>query len=89
MKRGHDGLESGDFRLRVDADGNAVAIVGDAHIVVGEECDLDIVTAVHHRLVARVVEDLPNEVMEAFGTRRPDVHAGALPDRLEPFEDGY
>ena len=34
-----------------------------------------------------VVERLPDEVVEALGTGRPDVHSRTLPDRLEPLED--
>ena len=36
----------------------------------------------------RVVENLPDEMMEAGGADAADVHAGALADGLEPFEDG-
>ena len=40
-----------------------------------------------HRLVDRVVDDLPDEVVQAAGVGRADVHARALADRLEPLED--
>ena len=40
------------------------------------------------RLVDGVVDDLVDEVVEAAGARRADVHARAQPDRLETFEDG-
>ena len=41
-----------------------------------------------HRLVDGVVEDLPREVVEPGGADAADVHAGALADGLEPFQDG-
>ena len=41
-----------------------------------------------HRLVDRVVERFPDEVMEAGAADAADVHAGALANRLEAFEDG-
>ena len=41
-----------------------------------------------HRFVDRVVEDLPDEVMEAGRADAADVHAGPAPDGLEPFENG-
>src|SRR5262245_50092308 len=40
-----------------------------------------------HRLVDAVVEDFPDEVMEARRTDAADIHARPLPDRLEPFQD--
>ena len=41
-----------------------------------------------HRLVDGVVEDLPDQVVQAGGADAADVHAGTLADGLEPFEDG-
>ena len=41
-----------------------------------------------HRLVDGVVEDLPDEVVQPDGADAADVHAGALADGLEAFEDG-
>ena len=35
-----------------------------------------------------VVDDLVDEVVQAPLTGGTDVHAGTLPDRFEPFEDG-
>ena len=40
------------------------------------------------RLVDRVVDDLPDEVVQAALAGRADVHAGALAHRLEALEDG-
>src|SRR5437868_13678931 len=50
--------------------------------------DLDAVVAAGKRLVDRVVDHLVDEVMEAAGTRRADVHARAQPHRLEALENG-
>ena len=41
-----------------------------------------------HGLVDRVVEDLPDEVMETGAADAADVHARAAPNGLEPLEDG-
>ena len=41
-----------------------------------------------HRLVDGVVEDLPDQVVQAGGADAADVHAGPLANRLEPFENG-
>src|SRR5687767_7079364 len=40
-----------------------------------------------HRLVYRVVEDLPGEVMEAAAADAADVHSGPATNRVEPFEN--
>src|SRR5206468_11791024 len=40
-----------------------------------------------HRLVDAVVEDFPDEVMQAGRADAADVHAGPLPDRLQAFQD--
>ncbi len=40
-----------------------------------------------HRLVDGVVEDFPDEVVQPGRADAADVHAGALPDRLQTFEN--
>src|SRR4026208_561947 len=41
-----------------------------------------------HRLVDRVVEDLPDEVVQARRADAADVHPRPAPDGLEALEDG-
>src|SRR6478672_3711795 len=48
---------------------------------------VDLVVATRERLVDAVVDHLVDEMVEAAGARRTDVHARPEPDRLEPFED--
>ena len=88
MKRGHDGLEGGYFRLGMLVNRHASAVVCNAYLVVGKKSDLNVRGMPAHRFVARVVEHLPDEVMEAVGTGRSDVHARALTDRLETLKNG-
>src|SRR3990167_8058573 len=88
VERGHDGLKRRDLRLRIDADGDAVAVICDAHVAVGEERDLYFIASIRHRLVARVVKGLPDEMVETVGTGRPDIHARALPHRFKTLKDG-
>jgi hypothetical protein len=47
----------------------------------------DAVAVAVHRLVDRVVEQLPDEVMQAGAVEPADVHAGPLANRLQPFEN--
>ena len=49
--------------------------------------DVDPGAVAGHRLVDRVVDDLPDQVVQSGETGGPDVHAGPLADRIEPFED--
>ena len=66
--------------------GNAATVVGDADAVARKERDFDIIGEPAHRLVARVVENFPDEVVKAGFIGRADVHAGASANRLEAFE---
>ena len=87
MEHGHDHFEGGDLRLLVDVDGNAAAVVDHAHAIAGQERDLDVVGESAHGLIARVVENLGDEMMQAVRPRRADIHARTLADRLQAFQD--
>ncbi len=58
-----------------------------SHAAVGQQRDLDAVAVAGQRLVDRVVDDLPDQVVQAALAGRADVHAGPLADRLEALED--
>ena len=88
VQSSHDGLKCRYFRLLMDVDWDAAAVVGDTHFVLRQKRYLDIVRKPSHRFVTRVVEYLPNEVMEAVGAGRADIHAGAATHRFKPLEDG-
>ena len=89
VERREDQLECGLLVLRVDVDGDAAAVVVDLDLApVRAEADLDPRGPAVDDLVDGVVDDLPDEVVEPPGVDASDVHAGALADRLEPFEDG-
>ena len=85
--REHD-LDGGLLLLGHHRDGDAAAIVthGDAPVRMHRDVDLRAVPG--QRLVDRVVDDLPDEVVQATDARRADVHAGALAHGLEALEDG-
>ena len=73
--------------LVVDADRNAASVVRDRHRIVRVDRHFDVVAEARERLIHRVVHDLVHEVVQASRGRRADVHAGALPDRLQAFQD--
>ena len=87
MKCGHDGLKCGDLCLGVDVGGDAAAVVCHAHTAIGHERYFDVVGMASHSLVARVVEDFRNEVVETGDIGRTDIHTRATTDRFEALED--
>ena len=75
----------GVLACRVLADRDATTVVDDGHKTIRGDRDLDLLSVTRHRLVDRVVDDLPDEVMELVGG--PDVHAGAPSNGLEALQD--
>jgi hypothetical protein len=69
------------------ADRHAAAVVLDGDDAIGLDRDPDGLGLSGHRLVDRVVDDLPDQVMETARVGRADVHARALADSLEALED--
>src|SRR5215218_1418744 len=87
VKRGHDDLGGRTLLLLVLLDRDTAAIVRDRDAVVGMQGDADRVAVTRDRLVDGVVDDLVDEVMEAAGPGRSDVHPRAPADGLEALED--
>jgi len=81
-----DDLE-GVLARRMLADRHAAAIILDGDNAILLDGDGDLVRVAGHRLVDRVVDDLPHQVVEAPLVGRADVHPGTLPNGLEPLED--
>jgi hypothetical protein len=71
-----------------DAGRDATAVVHDLDPAVWHQGDLDVVGVAGERLIDGVVDNLPDQVMQTTLAGGADVHAGALADRLQPFEDG-
>ena len=89
VEHGEDHFERGLLRLRVHVDRNPAAIVFDRdRRAVLVQRDADVRGVAVHRLVDRVVENLPDQMMQPGGADAADVHAGPLADRLEAFENG-
>ena len=90
MERREDHLQRARAALGMAVHGHPAAVVGDGHgRPVGVQRHLHVLGVAVHRLVHRVVEDLPNKVVQAGRPDAADVHAGALADRLQSVEDGY
>ena len=87
VQDGEHDLDGGDMFLGMDVDGDAAAVVDALHAAVFHDIHVDIGAVSGQGLVDRVVDDLVYQVMQAARARRADVHARALADRLQAFED--
>ena len=72
----------------MEVDRETTAVVGDPDAAVGEQHHVDGVAVSGERLVDRVVDDLPDEVVQTALAGGPDVHTGPLADRLQTLENG-
>ena len=89
VEHGHDDLEGAlplVLALGVGLEGDAAAVVDDPAAAVGQQGDVDAVALAGHGLVDGVVDDLPDEVVEAGEAGRADVHAGPASDGLEALQ---
>lgn len=68
-------------------DRDAAAVVGDLNTTVFQNPDDDLVGEAYHRLVHRVVDDFPDQVVQTALSGGPDVHARAFADGFEAFEN--
>ena len=84
----HHRLERRDFGLFVYLNRDAPAVVRDTHHVARKQSHFYIVAKSAHRLVARVVKNLPHQMVQAVGARCADVHAGAAAHRLQTLQYG-
>lgn len=87
VQLGHDHLD-GRHPLRVHRDRNTAAVVHDLDTAIGQQRDVDTRGVTRHRLVDRVVDDLPDQVVQTSLARGADVHTGPFTNRLEALENG-
>ena len=74
--------------LGVDPDRDAAAIVADGDRVAAlVERNVNVIRVAVDVLVNGVVEDFPDQVVQALGVDAADVHGGPLANRLQAFED--
>ena len=83
----HHGRPPGCPRSGATSVGMPRPLSHDPDAAVGEQGDLDAVAVAGQRLVDGVVDDLPDQVVQAALAGGADVHARALADRLEALED--
>ena len=88
MQRGEDDFEGRllELLVRVDRDAASVVLDGDRGAVLVER-HLDGVALAGEELIDRVVDDLPDEVMQPARVDPADIHRGPSPYGIEAFED--
>ena len=83
----HHNLHRGRAR-GMHRDRNTTAIVSNLHAAVGKQAHLHLGGITRHGLVDRVINNLPNQVVQAAHAGRTDIHTGALTDRFQALQDG-
>ena len=66
---------------------NTTAVVVDAATAIGQQGDVDAGAITSHGFVDGVVDNFPDQVMQASKTGGADVHAGALADGIEALKN--
>jgi hypothetical protein len=87
MQRGEDGRNRRKTRLGHLVDRDAASVVLDRDAAIRVDRDVYPGTESGHRLINRVVDNLPNEVMQSSGAGRTDIHGRTLADGLETLEN--
>ena len=82
----HDDFEGFAFFDGVGADGDAAAVIGDGGGAVGVDVDPDVFGIAGHGFVDGVVDDFPDQVVQAAGGGVADVHAWAKAHGFEALE---
>ncbi len=78
-----------DSRLVVDANRNTAAVVRHADNIAGQNGNVDFVAISRKGLINRVVNDFVDKVVKAARTGRADIHARALTDSFQSFQNLY
>ena len=69
-------------------DRDAAAVVGDLDAAVLEDSHVDFGRVAGHGFVDRVVDDLPDQMVQAALAGGADIHARTFADGLQSFENG-
>jgi len=88
VELGHHDLEGRYPGVRHCRYGNTASIVADADPAVGQQRYDDVIAEALEGLVDAVVDDLVDQMVEASGAGRADVHAGPAANGLQALENG-
>ena len=68
-------------------DGNASTVISNRSRMIRVQSNIDCVTETLEGLINGIINNFPQAVHKATVVRRTDVHAGALADSFQTFED--
>ena len=83
-----DQLHTRQTRAGFDVDGNTPPQVTDLNTSVSKNLDRDLCAVTRHGFINRVVDQFPQTMHQSARVGGPDIHPGALPNRLKTFEHG-
>ena len=87
MEHRHDCLKRRLSRLWMDIDRDTTSIIFDRDRSIGVHIHEDMLRMSCHRLIDRVIDDLPDEMMETLFIGLTDIHSWSFSDGLESFEN--
>ena len=87
VEDGQNDRDRGNAQFLIDTDGDASTVVADFDDVPGQNIHFDVRAEAGQRFVDGVVDDLIDQVVQAAGTGRTDVHTGTFPDGLETLQN--
>ncbi len=85
----HNHFKSGFLFGRVHAHGNTPAIITDAYGTVRVNGYPDAFTEARHRFIDGIIDNFPNQMMQATRGCITDIHARALADRVQSLQRLY
>ena len=89
VEHGEHHLQRGAARLGLNVHGNAASVIADGDGVAVVDGHMNIGTKARQRLVDGVVHDLIDQMVQAAGTGRADIHTGPLTHGLQPLQHLY
>ncbi len=79
-------LERRLFGLRMSIDRYAATFIRNLNHFTRKKPDPDMRTEARHRLIDRVVDHFPYEMMQSLDRSTANIHTGALPHRVKSFQ---
>ena len=86
MQNGENYGNCRDAQLRLNADRNASAIIGNANNIVRQDLDGDFCTAARQDFVDGVVDDFINQMMQTIDTGGTDIHTRTFSYCVQTFQ---
>ena len=86
MQHGKYHFKGRNTHLGMNTGGNTTSVITDADLITGQNGHFDVITEAGQCLVDGVVYDLIDQMMQASGTGRTDIHTGTFTYSLKAFQ---